>query len=317
MTQKVAQKQVTIDPAFIAKLFNIDESDIKSFIPTEFWRGLTFTELDAAEVKFLVREVKERTSSDSLRVVGANNNNVWEKGWGEIFDHTNSAEFHPNMLAPQYFQHHTILRFCGNYIKTKDTQFIYNFDQILRRAIFYKYLRGSQRIIEFGCGTGNSQLILAELFPDVDLVATDWTQASLNIVNKISTYLNRSIATTKFNLLNLDGWDKLSIDNNTSILTVHALEQVGDNNELLLTKLVEAKPKLCVHVEPIVDYYDESNDFDKLAINYHQKRNYLSNWVPRIRNLVKQGKAEIIDEQRLGFGDRYHEAYSILVWRPY
>jgi len=56
--------------------------------------------------------------------------------------------------------------------------------------------------------------------------------------------------------------------------------------------------------------------FDYLAIRCHTTRNYLKNWLSDIRALEKSGKAEIIEEKRLQFGDRYHEAYSVIAWRP-
>jgi hypothetical protein len=79
---------------------------------------------------------------------------------------------------------------------------------------------------------------------------------------------------------------------------------------------VAAKPKLCVHLEPVLELYDEATLFDYLAIRCHTTRNYLKNWLSDIRALEKSGKAEIIEEKRLQFGDRYHEAYSVIAWRP-
>ena len=82
----------------------------------------------------------------------------------------------------------------------------------------------------------------------------------------------------------------------------------------MLLILCKNKP-LCVHLEPIYEYYNNENLFDTLAKNYHKKRNYLGKYLTDIKLLEKEGKAEILEEIRIGFGDRYHEAYSLLVWK--
>ena len=71
----------------------------------------------------------------------------------------------------------------------------------------------------------------------------------------------------------------------------------------------------CV-LEPIVELYDRSSLFDVLAIKYHERRNYLHGWLTRLRELAALGRAEILQVRRLGFGDRYHEAYSVILWKP-
>ncbi len=101
-----------------------------------------------------------------------------------------------------------------------------------------------------------------------------------------------------------------------AVLSVHALEQLSGNWGPLLDKLLEVKPKLCLHLEPILELYDESILFDFLAAKYHRRRNYLHGWLSRLRELEAAGRVQITEERRLGFGDRYHEAYSVLAWRP-
>ena len=84
-------------------------------------------------------------------------------------------------------------------------------------------------------------------------------------------------------------------------------------NIKLLENLYKQKC-LCVHLEPIKEFY-EDNLFDTLAKNYHKKRNYLGNFLTDIRQLELEGKAEILEELRIGFGDRYHEAYGLIIWK--
>ena len=149
---------------------------------------------------------------------------------------------------------------------------------------------------------------------DIQLTASDWAKKSQLIVDKISEYTKRPINSVQFNMLDLKGWDELNVDENSSIISFHALEQLGDNYKPLLNKLRDQKIK-CIHLEPIYEYYDKENLHDELVKIYHKKRNYLGLYLTDIRKMQDEGKAEIIKEQRISFGDRYHEAYSLLIWK--
>ena len=172
------------------------------------------------------------------------------------------------------------------------------------------------KVVELGCGTGTSQLILAELLPRTQLVASDWAKPSQDIIRAIGVYIKRDIKPVCFNMLTLEGWEGLSIDSRSTVITVHALEQLGKSCDALLEALLKAKPLCCLHLEPVAELYDDGNPFDALALRYHKRRNYLDGWLSHLRELARKGKVEIMEERRLGFGDRYHEAYSVVQWRP-
>lgn len=238
---------------------------------------------------------------------------VWDTGWEEILERVRRNQFSPELLKPQYFRGDEICRKDGEY--THAEQF-YEMDHAIRKCDFANYLREVPKIVEIGCGTGINQLLLAEMFPEAELVAADWAKASQEIVAAISANLSRAIKPVNFNMFTLDGWENLGIDEKTAVLTVHALEQIGADWGLLLTALRKARPRICVHIEPLLELYDETKLFDWLAAEYHRTRDYLAGWLPAIQELQRQGKAEILACYRRQFGNLYHEAYSILVWKP-
>ena len=70
---------------------------------------------------------------------GENNNDVWEKGWGEILNQI-SNEFDPKKLMPQYFDHHKIMRLDGNFINGLTENFVYKYDQIIKKIVIKNML---------------------------------------------------------------------------------------------------------------------------------------------------------------------------------
>ncbi len=306
-----------VTPAVVARQFAITEAELQNLMGKRAWPALDYRVIEGEERDAIMLGILERIDQPDLRVVGGNDNTVWERGWGEILDRVRKAGFSPEILHPQYMFHHNIMRFCGQYIDAGNTQFICDYDHLLRYLTLARHMKGAKKVVELGCGTGTSQLMLAELLPaGVELVASDWAKPSQEIIRAIAAYAKREITPVCFNMLTLEGWDELGIDNTTTVLTVHALEQLGGNHAALLDKLLAVKPERCVHMEPVVEMYDKSTLFDSLAIRYHKRRNYLDGYLTRLRELVQQGKVEITSEYRLAFGDRYHEAFSIVEWKP-
>ncbi|GAI42232.1 unnamed protein product [marine sediment metagenome] len=65
---------------------------------------------------------------------------------------------------------------------------------------------------------------------------------------------------------------------------------------------MKSSPVLCIHVEPTIELYDESNLVDYLAIKFHKKRGYAENYLTRLRKLEAQNEIEILKVKRLFFG---------------
>ena len=76
------------------------------------------------------------------------------------------------------------------------------------------------------------------------------------------------------------------------------------------------KPKLVVNNEPIYELYDQDILFDYLPAKFHHKRGYTRGYLPRLRELEKEGKIQIIKHKRLNFGSLLHEGYNYIVWKP-
>jgi len=301
----------------IGGLLDMSSSEVSTELGEGDVRDLRFRILTGSERDSVMLQILRHIDETDLRVVGENDNSVWERGWGEVLEKVRSSTTAlDEALKPQYFAHHQILRFGGEYIDTGDAQFVYHIDQVLRRVLIRKFLSQAEHIVELGCGTGTTQVLLARMLPQAELTASDWAAASQKLIAIIGARLNRPIRPVRFNMLTLEGWSDLGITTCTAIVTIHAMEQLGTRWSGLLEKILHAKPNLCVHLEPLVELYSQQSLPDYLAAKYHRKRNYLSGYYPEIRRLEASRRAEVLYAKRLGLGDRYHEAYSVLVWRP-
>lgn len=244
--------------------------------------------------------------------VGASSRDKWEQGWAEVRARVARDGVSQETLAPQYFRHRT-LRLQGRFIQARSASFEPKLYRVIKSVIFGDHLADAKRIVEFGCGTGLNLFQIHSLFPKAALLGCDWARPSQELIGLIADATGADLAGIHFDMGTLEGHESVTLDRHTAVLTLHAMEQLGQGFTAFLDYLIAAKPKLVVHLEPIVELYDTANEFDRAAIAYHRKRGYLEGFLPALRS---RPNVEIVDTRRLGFGSTFHEAYSLIVWRP-
>ncbi len=307
---------IHLDAENLARLFGISAADVRQVLGPHGVPPLSYRRPSASEREAILRDVHKHLEDPSLRISGENDSAVWERGWGQIRDVVAREGFNLRSLKPQYFRNQMVLRLAGDYACAPNDTFVTDVDVLLRRIAYSRYLAGSTSVLELGCGTGLNLLLLRDILPQAKLVGADWARASVEILDLASKESGSKISGMQFNMLTLEGRERLAIDSDTAVLTVHSMEQLGSGFQPLFDMLMQAKPRLCVHFEPIVELYDPAQLFDALAIRYHKKRNYLQDYLPALQRYAEQGLIEMLDVRRLGFGSQFHEAYSLVVWRP-
>lgn len=259
----------------------------------------------------LLRALRGSESGD-LRVSGPDRAADWERGWQENLSAFEASDGELSALVPQY-NRHLVLRMHGDYIRVGRRDFEYAVYTALRQFLFRKWFGDVQRVVEFGCGTGTSLLLLGELFPQLQLCGLDWAEASMRILGRIARQTGRAIEGKRFDMF---APGDIELGPGTGVLTSAALEQVGERFEPLLERLLEGRPALCLHIEPLVELYDAESLFDDVARRYHHRRGYLRGFLPRLQQLERDGRIEILELRRIGFGSFFHEGYSVVAWRP-
>jgi hypothetical protein len=136
----------------------------------------------------------------------------------------------------------------------------------------------------------------------------------VGLVNEIAKAHNLKLKGSIFDMVNPD--ESFTLKKNSLIFTIGVIEQLASKFEAFLQYLLHNRPELCVHVEPTVELYEENNLVDYLAIQFHKKRGYTQGFLPRLQELEKTGKIEILKVKRLFFGSLFMEGYNLIIWRP-
>jgi len=266
--------------------------------------------------KFCV-EIIEKLLHQEIPRSGEHRKDSWEKGWGENYDALYSQkEFKKKALIPKYFRkENKILRWRSKFIKPIAPDFEYNSLGILLDWVFDKYAREAKHIYEFGCGPGHNILRCMEVNSGAIFWGLDWAESSQRIIRG----LRESHNFKNLNAVNFDYFNpnfEFNIMKKSLVYTVASLEQVGEKWNFFIEYLLEQKPDICVHIEPIEEVLDQDNLIDYLSIKYFEKRDYLSGFLSGLRALERESRIVIDSVIRTHIGSFFIEGYTIVIWRP-
>lgn len=271
------------------------------------YNDLTKKEYD----QYLIRVIN--TLTGDMVQSGTHRLQQWENGWRENleeFINTKNIE----LLIPKYHGKHKYVRWQQKIIDPITPNFDYKIHTYIIDSVIDYYAKNRENIYEFGCGPAYHLLRLSSYYKNKNFYGLDWTSTSQKIIHYINEICNLSITGHRFDFYNPDY--NFKIIENSLVYTIAALEQVGCNFIQFIQYLIDNKPKICIHLEPISEVLDNSNLIDMLSIKYFEKRKYLSGLLSYLQNLEKNGQIEIIDVRRTYTGSYFIEGHSLIVWRP-
>ncbi|HVY68705.1 MAG TPA: class I SAM-dependent methyltransferase [Verrucomicrobiae bacterium] len=241
------------------------------------------------------------------------NRQAFEAGWRENLQLCAANGVSIEALKPKYVRPYEVLRFQGRYICPDNPFLLDQLQSLTANLSFQKYFSDLDTIYEFGCGSGQFLHALSELFPHKDLFGLDWTESSAQLLDLVAQTGVR-VKGVVFDMLQPDR--EFAIRPGSGVMTIGALEQLGDRFGAFLNYLLEQRPRVVIHHEPILDFYNPDHLFDYLAILWHRKRGYLNGYLGALRALEAEGRIKILAARSPGFGDPFHESTSFIAWEP-
>ncbi len=271
----------------------------------------TYSQLSKEERDNTLLRVIHKLNGE-LELSGQHRQQCWEDGWSENLNEFIKADYDLNKLVPKFVKLNEVIRYNGDYIQPNSAKFESQFVSVLRTFIIYHFFSDLDNVYEYGCGTAHNLVEFFRHYPDKDYYGLDWASSSQRIIKLLRVQLGMNIFGQHFNLYSPD--KNFKIKENSGVITVGALEQMGESFMDFLDYLLEQKPSLCVHMETTYELYDQNNLFDYLSVKYLEKRGYLKGFLKRLKEFESEGKILIQGTHRT-FGSLFHDGYTILVWK--
>ena len=273
-----------------------------------------YERLSASERDEVILRILKRIESGELSRVGEHRQEVWEKGWAENREAFAAKDFALETLIPRFLRPEPIIRWRSEFVRSLNSQFEFQYHDVMRQWLFLRYMTDAAAVYEFGSGSGYNLVAFAKLQPQMKFVGLDWAESAVNLMNRVGQTHQINLTGRRFDFFHPD--ESVPLGPGDIALTIAALEQIGARHEDFLQFLLRKRPRLVVHMEPVLEHYNANNLVDYLAIRFHTFRHYLEGLLPRLRQLEAETKIEILHIQRTGFGSLYHETYNHIIWRP-
>lgn len=294
----------------ILKNKEIEKSELNNWLD-KYFKDLDPKILSKNETKIVLKEIdsllknkKWDNTTDKLY------KKKWDTGWRELSKKFTRTENEKD-LNPQYLKS-SLLKICNFMVKFNSIQAEHKIAELILTKIFQQYFDKVDNIYEFGCGPCRNILILNKLFKK-NLFAFDWADGIKEIVEIINKKSINEIKYAKFNMLKPN--QNYKIKNNSGVLTVHSMEQIGDNHASFINYLLKNKIKIGVHVEPEDEFY-LNDQIDSRRKLFHKKRGYLTGFFKSLSRLERNNILKIIHTQKIYLGSLMHDPYIIFIWKP-
>lgn len=299
-----------------AESFGVDESEIsvhtENLINSFNFEVKQITDSDRDR---LIIRIIEKIRRDEQIIAAPERKNVWEKGWSENLQEYIKSQGDIQKLVPKFIRKGEVVRWFGNYYLTSDEDFELNYISVLRSFLFNKYCKEIDYLYEFGAGTGFNLVHASSFRPELKLIGTDFVKSPVDLMNLVGRDLDIRLTAQVFDMLDPKS-NGLKLESNSGVLTFGSLEQLGSELKEMIEYLLEQKPEICVHIEPMVEMYETEKLPDYLASWFQSKRGYSSGLISLLNRLSLEKRLEILDVQRLNFGSLMMEGYNLVAWRP-
>jgi hypothetical protein len=242
----------------------------------------------------------------------------WEKGWGQNLSDVLEKGLSSKTLLPYYYRNGvSVMRYKGKFILPEDENFETKFISIIQLVLSTKYFKNYDNIYELGSGPCHNTFEFALKTKNKNFYTTDWVNSSLEIANIIEKNKNNfGIGTHTFtsNLFNLfEPNEDYKLKSNSILLTCGSMEQLGADTQGLLDYFLMQECNNFIHLEPILELYNRDTEFDNLAFQYSEKRNYLVGFLPKLLELEKKGIIKVHCCNKI-IGGPFHDGFNFLRW---
>jgi len=304
-------REITLEAKDLCEILGVKSLSLSTLEIFQNESPIVYRNLSAVESERVMEEITEKINDPSTRKAGPEFKDNWESNWNE-----NLSKFEKGIddtaLIPAFISSSEILRFRGNYIQPLSPNFEMKIVRILRHYLYENFLTDVDELHEFGAGTGFNLIQFCEVFPKKIAFGYDWSPSAIELIKKAGDAKGLQIKASLFDMFDPDS--NLSIGNNSGLLTVGAMEQLGTNWKAFLDFMISKRFKIYINIETIYEYSQSQDRYEEVTKEYIRRRNWLQGYHQELRRLENEGTIEMLTQQVV-IGSRFHDSWSYTVWK--
>ena len=299
-----------------AKSFGVEVSELtEKVVESINSKNFNLIEIRGEERDRLLLRIVDKIRLDQQVIAAPGRKDIWEKGWAENLNlYINSGGAYETLI-PKFIRSGEVVRWFGNYYHTEDPNFELNYIEVLREFVFEYFFKEITHLYEFGAGTGFNLIHANSWNPNLNLFGTDFVESSVKLMNLVGEYRKIPLKAEIFNMMNPSS-ELLRLEGKAGVVTFGSFEQLGSQIKPMINYLVEQRPQICVHIEPMIEMYNTEVFPDYLANWFQSKRGYSAGLIGYLKELEELKEVEVIKLQRLNFGSLMMEGFNLVAWRP-
>ena len=258
----------------------------------------------------LIFSILKRLKEDKQKVGAPDRIDDWEAGWSDNLERFKRSGSLAD-IVPRFVRHGHPVRWQQDFYAPDDPDYELRFIEWLQKDVIAPWFKECHTIHEFGAGTGLNLVALSDVYPDKLLYGADYSEHSVDLVNAISEKTYRHMHGKLFDMRRPDATYPLR--SGDGVLTFGAIEQLAGDFRAFIEFVLSRKPRVVVHVEPVIELYDEQHFVDWLAIQFHQQRGYTEGLLPF---LSEDPRIKVLEVRRSYVGSLMMEGYTRIIWQP-
>lgn len=276
-------------------------------LPTNFFINLKelnveYRYVDNNEKKFIFKEIEAKLENTKEKP----NQKKWNNYWSEIKNN--------NVKIPSFFSKKIDFKNFYRYEKKfifsehKDlpAEVIHNIIKSVASYLINKNKLNITTFVEFGCGNAHNLEYIKNNKIASKIYGFDFSKSAVEI-GLSKGFECRELDMTK---PNIEVFKELNIDSNETIyFTSGSLEQLNKKWKPFFSFLKSINAKYIFHIEPILELYSKNKRMEKRALEFHNKKKYLSGYFP----FLKTQKDFNFTFSKTDFGTLYDQGFNVLL----
>jgi hypothetical protein len=171
-------------------------------------------------------------------------------------------------------------------------------------------------VVDVGAGNGRTIITLGSKkeFADIPLYALEKMPSARNIIKTMALRNNKPVIVGQCDLTK-NPFTTADIPENSVIYTNYVIHEMGCLSEDIINAFLSLKPKMVIHFEPFISFYDMKTMRGQLWAAYMKINKYNIEFDALLHRL-NGDLIEIVAEEENIFGINPYLPKSMIAWRP-